>query len=130
MRHLSHHLRRQAELATDRAIPPETLTFIRRVEIAERAMERDAGPIETARQTLIAAWQEFSDRHGEFAARHADWLADRADGAKAERLSVARADLIMSLDWLEECRLAMSQALRQAQQDAVQAAGQPAGAAA
>lgn len=121
-RYLSSHLRQQAERRTDGPIPAATLGFIRQVELAERQRDREQGAVETARQTLVAAYQELGDRYGELTALQGLLAADPTNGMLRERVSCARADCILALDWLEECRLAMSQALRQAQQDAVQAA--------
>ena len=57
------------------------------------------------------------------------WLAANPDEPRIiEAYQRAVADAVSSSEWLADCLIAHRKALRQAQQDAVQSADQPAGA--
>lgn len=117
MQSLSSYLQHQADNRHDRRIPDETRRFIAQVAAAERAMGRDAGPIDTARRSLVAAYEEFSDAYA--ALRQMERMAaDRpTDGMLREEVARLRASTLASLDWLADCRERLSVEIRKAVAD-------------
>lgn len=122
MQSLSSYLSNQADNALHGRIPAETQAFIRKVAFAEREMARDAGPIEAARRTLHGAYVELGDAYGRFAAFEEMARRRPGDGELREELARARAGCLSALEWLDDARLKMAQALRQQAEDQRQGA--------
>jgi hypothetical protein len=120
---LSNFLQRRADNQFDGRVPEATKSYIAAVARDERDLARSVGPIETARQTLVGSYVEFGDAYGYLRAVDELAASNPGDPVIKEARQRARSEVLGALEWLESARLAMSQAVRQAQQDAVQSAG-------
>jgi hypothetical protein len=118
MQSLSAFLSRQADQRHDGRIPQETRAFISRVAAAERQMARDLGATETARRSLTAAYEEFQSAYAALCQMERMAADHPADGLIREEVARLRYEALGALDWIEERRLALSVALRQAAVDA------------
>lgn len=130
MRYLSSFLRSQAENASDCGIPASCLADIHTVEQAEHQYERHAGRVAVAMQSALHAFDALI-RADATVEVYRSWLVVNPDEPRvveAHRLAIAEA--VEGSHWLADCLERHRQALRQAQQDAVQAAADAAGRAA
>jgi hypothetical protein len=118
MQSLSAFLSRQADNGHDRKIPDEDRRFIARVAAAERELARDLGAVETARRSLVAAYEEFQSAYAALCQMERMAADHPADGLIREEVARLRYECLNALDWIEERRLALSVALRQAAVDA------------
>jgi len=118
---LSSYLSRQAELRD--VIPAQTKAEIAIVRSAERQYERHLGAVAVAMQSALHAFDELT-RADATVEVYRRWLVENPDEPRvAEAYRRAVADLIEASDWLDECLSRHRAAVRQAQQDAVQAPG-------
>jgi hypothetical protein len=111
----------RAENGHDGRIPDQVKREITVVMANERAFERALGPVATAWQSTLHAFDELT-RADATVEVYRRWIAVNPDEPRvAEAFRHAVAEAVSASDWLEQCLVRHRQALRQVQSDAAEA---------